>query len=253
MLSSFHTHCNFSNGFQIRPDPSQIPKTYTSKGEISGTNSNHRRANPPGGKGISRIRNPTTAEAENRRLNWTRRLPKSQAQGIRRPNNKNSIVKYAKWEENQKDFKRARSIYERAIELNYRDHTIWLKYAEFEMKNKFINHARNVWDRAVNLLPKVDQLWHKYTFTWKRCYGMLISDVIFLKGGWRGSLINISWFSHIKFELRYNEVERERAIFERLVECHCNVNSWISYANFEIKNGGIGNARYCYERAVDSW
>lgn len=57
-------------------------------------------------------------------------------------NNKKSLVKYAKWEETQKDFKRTRSIYERAIELNYRDHTIW--------------------DRAVTLLPKVNQLWYKY-------------------------------------------------------------------------------------------
>jgi hypothetical protein len=57
---------------------------------------------------------------------------------------------------------RARSIYERAIDVDYRNITIWIKYAEMEMKNKFINHARNVWDRAVVLLPRVDQLWYKY-------------------------------------------------------------------------------------------
>jgi hypothetical protein len=55
-----------------------------------------------------------------------------------------------------------RSIWERALEVDYRSLTLWLKYAEMEMKNKFVNHARNVWDRAVSLLPRVDQLWYKY-------------------------------------------------------------------------------------------
>ncbi|GAB4834529.1 Crooked neck-like protein 1 [Ancistrocladus abbreviatus] len=71
-------------------------------------------------------------------------------------------VKYAQWEERQKDFKRARSVWERALEVDYRNHTLWLKYVEMEMKNKFTNHARNIWDLAVSLLPGVDQLWYKY-------------------------------------------------------------------------------------------
>ncbi|KAL0440957.1 UNVERIFIED_CONTAM: Pre-splicing factor CLF1 [Sesamum radiatum] len=68
--------------------------------------------------------------------------------------NKSVWVKYAKWEESQKDYARARSVWERALEVDYRDHTLWLKYADFEMKNKFVNHARNVWDRATQLLPE---------------------------------------------------------------------------------------------------
>lgn len=55
-----------------------------------------------------------------------------------------------------------RSVRERALEVDYKNHTLWLKYAEVEMKNKFVNHARNVWDRMVTLLPRVDQLWYKY-------------------------------------------------------------------------------------------
>ncbi|KAL7150476.1 hypothetical protein ABFS83_05G114400 [Erythranthe nasuta] len=58
--------------------------------------------------------------------------------------NKGVWIKYANWEESQKDFDRARSVWERALEVDYRDHTLWLKYASFEMKNKFIDHARNV-------------------------------------------------------------------------------------------------------------
>lgn len=69
------------------------------------------------------------------------------------------VMQYAQWEESQKDFRRARSVWERALEVSYTNATTWLKYAEMEMRHRFINHARNVWDRAVSLLPRVDQLW----------------------------------------------------------------------------------------------
>ena len=68
-------------------------------------------------------------------------------------------AQYAQWEEGQKDFRRARSVWERALDVSYTNPTTWLKYAEMEMRHRFINHARNVWDRAVSLLPRVDQLW----------------------------------------------------------------------------------------------
>ena len=68
-------------------------------------------------------------------------------------------IKYAQWEENLQEYKRARSIFERALDIDYKNHSIWLKYAEMEMKHKFINHARNVWERAVTYLPRVDQFW----------------------------------------------------------------------------------------------
>merc|ERR1711976_55543 len=42
-------------------------------------------------------------------------------------------MKYAKWEQNQQEFTRARSIYERCLDVTYTNHTIWLKYAEMEM------------------------------------------------------------------------------------------------------------------------
>ena len=68
-------------------------------------------------------------------------------------------MQYAQWEEGQKDFRRARSVWERALDVSYTNPITWLKYAEMEMRHRFINHARNVWDRAVSLLPRVDQLW----------------------------------------------------------------------------------------------
>ncbi|KAL5543173.1 hypothetical protein UlMin_010883 [Ulmus minor] len=83
---------------------------------------------------------------------------------------------------------------EQALEVDYRNHTIWLKYAEFEMKKKFINHAMNVWDHVITLLPRMDQLW----INW-------MPD-------------EQGWFSYIK------------AIIELFFQCHPNVGAWIQFA-----------------------
>lgn len=57
---------------------------------------------------------------------------------------------------------RARSIFERAIDVDPYKIQLWIRYAESEMKNKFINHARNIWERAIKIMPRVEQLWFKY-------------------------------------------------------------------------------------------
>ncbi|KAH9775202.1 Crooked neck protein [Citrus sinensis] len=159
-------------------------------------------------------------------------------------------IKYAKWEESQKDFNRARSVWERALEVDYRNHTLWLKYAEVEMKNKFINHARNVWDRAVTLLPRVDQLWYKYIHMEEMLGNVAGARQIFER--WMHWMPDQQgWLSYIKFELRYNEVERGRQIYERFVQCHPKVSTWIKYAKFEMKMGEVDRARNVYERAVE--
>ncbi|KAK4734601.1 hypothetical protein R3W88_008862 [Solanum pinnatisectum] len=150
-----------------------------------------------------------------------------------------SLISRVGWnKKSQKDLKRARSIWERALGIDAlnRDHTIWLKYAHMEMKNKFVNHARNLWDRAVIRLPRVDQLWYKYIHMEEMLGNVAGARGIFER--WMPD--QQGWLSYIKFELWYNEIERAREIFERLVQCHP-----------KMKNGEIGRARRCYERAVD--
>ena len=73
-------------------------------------------------------------------------------------------IKYALWEEQLQEYQRSRSVYERALEVDYKNVSVWLKYVEMEMKNKFINHARNVWERAVTYMPRIDQFWYKYSY-----------------------------------------------------------------------------------------
>lgn len=43
-------------------------------------------------------------------------------------------VKYAKWEESVGEIQRARSIFERGIDVDHRNITLWLQYAEMEMR-----------------------------------------------------------------------------------------------------------------------
>ncbi|KAJ0042507.1 hypothetical protein Pint_17915 [Pistacia integerrima] len=159
-------------------------------------------------------------------------------------------IKYAQWDESQKDFERARSVWERALEVDYRNHTLWLKYAEVEMKNKFINRVRNVRDIAVTLLPCVDQLWYKYIHMEEMLGNVAGARQIFER--WMNWMPDQQgWLSCIKFELRYNEVDRARQIFERFVQCHPKVTAWIRYAKFEMKNGEVDRSRNVYEHAVE--
>ena len=63
-------------------------------------------------------------------------------------------VKYARFEEDNKEYERSRSVFERALEVEHRSSELWLRYAEFEMRNEFVNRARNVLDRAVQIHPE---------------------------------------------------------------------------------------------------
>ena len=73
-------------------------------------------------------------------------------------------IKYAEWEASIGEFERARSVFERTVDVDFENVSLWLKYAEMEMRHKFINHARNVWERACKHLPRVDQFWYKYSY-----------------------------------------------------------------------------------------
>lgn len=109
---------------------------------------------------------------------------------------------------------RARSIYERALDVDHRNITLWLKYAEMEMKSRQVNHARNIWDRAITILPRVNQFWYgpsswlqedseetehslicvcltgTSTHIWRRCWGTLRAAGRCLRDGWSGSQKN---------------------------------------------------------------
>lgn len=159
-------------------------------------------------------------------------------------------IKYANWEESQQEFKRARSIFERAIDVDYKSQSLWLKYAEMEMKHKCINHARNVWDRAVTLLPRVSQFWYKYAFMEEMVGNIAAARNVFER--WMKWMPEDSaWFSYIKLETRAKQFENARSIYERYIDCHPYERAYIKYAKWEQKNMNIVLARNVFERAVD--
>ncbi|XP_057741481.1 uncharacterized protein LOC130960156 [Arachis stenosperma] len=157
-------------------------------------------------------------------------------------------IKYAEWEESQKDLKRARSVWERALEVDYKNHTLWLKYAEMEMKNKFINHARNVWDRAVTLLPRVDQLWYKYIHMEEMLGNVAGARQVFER-----------WMKYVAFEKQYGDREgiedaivgKRRFQYEDEVRKNpLNYDSWFDYIRLEESVGNKERIREVYERAI---
>uniref|UniRef100_A0A6Q2ZQ21 Crooked neck-like protein 1 n=1 Tax=Esox lucius TaxID=8010 RepID=A0A6Q2ZQ21_ESOLU len=158
-------------------------------------------------------------------------------------------IKYAQWEESLKEVQRARSIYERALDVDHRNIALWLKYAEMEMKNRQVNHARNIWDRAITILPRVNQFWYKYSYMEEMLGNIAGCRQVFERWTeWEPE--EQAWHSYINFELRYKEIDKVLN-YSVLVIVHPDVKNWIKYARFEEKHGYIAHGRKVFERAVE--
>lgn len=160
-------------------------------------------------------------------------------------------LKYAQWEEAQHEFRRARSVFERALDVDYKTPALWLKYAEMEMRHKFINHARNVWDRAVTLLPRVAQFWYKYAFMEEMVGDVDAARRVFERWmEWQPD--DQAWYAYIKLELRAHAVERARALYERYVACFPSEKAYLKFAKWEERQQlQLPRARRVYERAIE--
>ena len=159
-------------------------------------------------------------------------------------------IKYAAWEESQKEIQQARSVYKRALDVDHQNITIWLKYAEMEMTQRQVNFARNIWDRAITILPRVDQFWYKYTYMEEILGNIAGARQVFERWmEWQPE--EQAWQSYINFELRYKGVDEGRAIYEKFVVVHPEAKNWIKYAKFEEKHNCISKARQIFERAME--
>ncbi|CAA7054670.1 unnamed protein product [Microthlaspi erraticum] len=61
----------------------------------------------------------------------------------------------------------------------------------------------------------------------------------------------LAYMTRKDMEVKYNEIERARSIYERFVLCHPTVSAYLRYAKFEMKSGGVELARNVYERASE--
>ena len=156
-------------------------------------------------------------------------------------------VKYARFEEDNQEFERARSVLERALEVEHRSAELWLRYAEFEMRNEFINHARNVLDRAVQLLPRVDFLWYKYVYMEEMVGDLPKCRAVFER--WMQWMPDDNaWLSYARFETRSHSMERAEAIMRRYVNTYPSARAFLRFAKWaEHEAHNVTLARTIYE------
>ncbi|KAK5879646.1 hypothetical protein CesoFtcFv8_022743 [Champsocephalus esox] len=158
-------------------------------------------------------------------------------------------IKYAQWEESLKEVQRARSIYERALDVDHRNITLWLKYAEMEMKSRQVNHARNIWDRAITILPP-----RQPVLVQVHVHGGDAGERGGLQAGVRAldgvgaRRAGLALLHQLRAALQGSEKLLDSSA---LVLVHPEVKNWIKYARFEEKHGYIAHSRKVYERSVD--
>lgn len=163
----------------------------------------------------------------------------------------NNWMRYAQWELEQKEFKRARSVFERGLDVDSTSVTLWIRYIEAEMKSRNINHARNLLDRAVTLLPRVDKLWYKYVYMEEMLSNIPGTRQVFERWmSWEPD--EAAWSSYIKLEKRYGEFQRAREIFQRFTMVHPEPRNWIKWARFEEEYGTSDLVREVFGTAVEA-
>lgn len=143
-------------------------------------------------------------------------------------------LRYAAWEQRQcGDMARARSIYERAVAQDPREHAAWLAYGEAEMRAGHVAAARNVWDRAVTFLPRHDQFWYKRLALEEAVKDVEQSRAVFDRWmQWEPD--GNAWRAYIRFEVCRKEWHRARLVWERmLLHFHKDPSVWRAYAAFE--------------------
>ncbi|ELP91060.1 crooked neck protein, putative [Entamoeba invadens IP1] len=160
--------------------------------------------------------------------------------------NPRSWIKYASWEEDQGEYTRARSIYERALEQDYTKGELWSKYADFELRISQVNRARNVLERATYLLPMVYNLWYKYVKLEETVGNYGHCEEIFEK--WMTFDPNeYAWMSYIKYLIRLKEVEKARKLFVRATEKCKTETIYVEWIQFEKRFGGDERTRGVFE------
>jgi crooked neck len=159
-------------------------------------------------------------------------------------------VKYARFEEENKEYERARSVFERALEVDHRSSELWLRYAEFEMRNEFVNRARNILDRAVQILPRVDFLWYKYVYMEEMVGDVPKTRAVFER--WMQWMPDDNaWLSYARFETRCNQMDRAEDVMRRYVNEYPSASAFIRFAKwaeYEAKN--VALARTVYESCL---
>ena len=198
-------------------------------------------------------------------------------------------INYAVFEETEtKDFERARAVYDACLKViphkKFTFAKIWTMYAHFEVRQQNLPKARKILGQAIGMCPKerlfktyiqlelnlveVDRcrkLYQKYLewaptncLAWTkyaemeasvnevdRCralYELAIKQEVL-------DMPEVLWKAYIDFEIRQQQHERARVLYDRLLERTGHVKVYVSYARFEASIDNQDNARSVFEKA----
>lgn len=160
-------------------------------------------------------------------------------------------MRYAVFEQEQHNMRRARSVFERALLVNVSYVPLWIHYIDAELKFKYLNHARNLLDRAITTIPRVDKLWYKYLFLEESLENWDIVRSLYNK--WcslepdRGV-----WISYIESEKRQRNWHNVRQIYEKFVLVYPEAQTWLAWVDFESTYGTTESVRNIYSVAIDT-
>lgn len=161
-------------------------------------------------------------------------------------------IRYARWEiDYNRDFRRARSIMERALSVDPQYIPFWTLYIHLELGHKNINHARNLLDRATTTLPRNAKLWFVYVQTEEALKNYAMVRNIFER--WlRWDPDSAAWDAYVHFEMRYDEIDRVRALLRRYAARYPEGTAWEQWADFELAKGDVAHIRAVFETAANT-
>ncbi|CAH8389536.1 unnamed protein product [Eruca vesicaria subsp. sativa] len=177
---------------------------------------------------------------------------------IRRPGQPIQVwLNYARWEESQKDYARARSVWERALRKDYKNHeleTFWTEPSRYQETER----ARDIYKRFVLSHPKPSSYMQYAEFEVKGGEVARARDVYEL------AVTNLGYEEEIlvafaEFEERCNEVERARVIYKSgLDRVGRGEELYRKFVAFEKQYGDkegiddviVGKRRFEYEEQV---
>ncbi|KAH8788647.1 hypothetical protein F5883DRAFT_8683 [Diaporthe sp. PMI_573] len=160
-------------------------------------------------------------------------------------------TQYTDFEIQYKEFARARSVFERALDVLPTNPALWMRYIDFEIKERNIQHARNLLDRAVTLLPRVDKMWYKYVFVQEGLGDIPGCRQVFERWmTWQPD--ERAWSAYIHFERRYQEFDNARKILQRFVLVHPEPRNFLKWAKFEEEFGTSDMVREVFQTAIES-
>ncbi|KAK3394558.1 hypothetical protein B0H63DRAFT_461268 [Podospora didyma] len=160
-------------------------------------------------------------------------------------------LQYAQWELDQKEFARARSVFERALDVHPNNTQLWIRYVQAEIKSRNINHARNLLDRAVTRLPRVSSLWYQYLYVMEMLGDIPGTRQVFDRWmQWHPD--EQAWSAYIRLEKRYGEFDRAREIFRAFTTVHPEPRTWLKWAKFEEEYGTSDTVREVFQTAIQT-